>query len=419
MRSHLWMGIALAAGLILGLVAAGLAGLGHPELVTAAQHLRPIGTLFLNLLSMVVIPLVATALFAGIARLGNLRRVSRLVVRTLAFFWGTALIAIIIGFLVGSIVLPDQVVSAEGQAALRAAAQADSAFIQKAAEDIPSGARFIVELIPSNPVKAAVDGNLLPVVVFVTFLAVAAAGLPEDKRNSLVELADGASEALIKIVHWVLLLAPIGIFALVAPIVAQFGWSVFKAMLWFIAAVVIGLVIFISAVYIPAVAVMGRLEPGKFLRAAFPSMMMGFSTTSSLATLPTMLQAAEGDLHIPRSIAGFALPLGASVNRAGSALYQSIAVLFIARLYGIPFGFTEMFTAAAAVFLASLTVASVPAASVVSLLPAFTATGLPISGLSILIGLDRIPDMFRTMTNVTGHLTGAVVVPALEGAPQE
>jgi Na+/H+-dicarboxylate symporter len=413
------MGIALAAGLILGLVAAGLAGLGHPELVTAAQHLRPIGTLFLNLLSMVVIPLVATALFAGIARLGNLRRVSRLVVRTLAFFWGTALIAIIIGFLVGSIVLPDQVVSAEGQAALRAAAQADSAFIQKAAEDIPSGARFIVELIPSNPVKAAVDGNLLPVVVFVTFLAVAAAGLPEDKRNSLVELADGASEALIKIVHWVLLLAPIGIFALVAPIVAQFGWSVFKAMLWFIAAVVIGLMIFISAVYIPAVAVMGRLEPGKFLRAAFPSMMMGFSTTSSLATLPTMLQAAEGDLHIPRSIAGFALPLGASVNRAGSALYQSIAVLFIARLYGIQFGFTEMFTAAAAVFLASLTVASVPAASVVSLLPAFTATGLPISGLSILIGLDRIPDMFRTMTNVTGHLTGAVVVPALEGAPQE
>ena len=413
------MGIALAAGLGLGLVAAGLAGLGHPELVTAAQQLRPIGTLFLNLLSMVVIPLVATALFAGIARLGNLRRVSRLVVRTLAFFWGTALVAIIIGFLVGSIVLPDQVVSAEGQAALRAAAQADSAFIQKAAEDIPSGARFIVELIPSNPVRAAVDGNLLPVVVFVTFLAVAAAGLPEDKRNALVELSDGASEALIKIVHWVLLLAPIGIFALVAPIVAQYGWSVFKAMLWFIAAVVIGLMIFISAVYIPAVAVMGRLEPGKFLRAAFPSMMMGFSTTSSLATLPTMLQAAEGDLHIPRSIAGFALPLGASVNRAGSALYQSVAVLFIARLYGIPFGFTEMFTAAAAVFLASLTVASVPAASVVSLLPAFTATGLPISGLSILIGLDRIPDMFRTMTNVTGHLTGAVVVPALEGAPQE
>src|SRR6266702_1711980 len=383
MRSHLWMGIGLGAGLLLGLAAAGLADAGYPQMVRAAQWIRPIGTLFLNLLSMVVIPLVATALFAGIARLGNLRRVSRLVVRTLAFFWGTALVAIVIGFIVGAIVLPHAVVSPQQQAALRAAAVADSGFIRKAAEDIPSGARFIVELIPANPVKAAVDGNLLPVVVFVT------------------------------------LLAPIGIFALVAPLVAQYGWGLFKAMLWFVGAVVLGLVIFISAVYVPAVAVMARLEPGRFLRAAFPSMMMGFSTTSSLATLPTMLQAAEGDLHIPRSIAGFALPLGASVNRAGSALYQAIAVLFIARLYGIPFGFTEMFTAAAAVFLASLTVASVPAASVVSLLPAFTATGLPISGLSILIGLDRIPDMFRTMTNVTGHLTGAVVVPALEGAPQE
>jgi Na+/H+-dicarboxylate symporter len=413
------MGAGLAAGLLLGLVAAALAGRGHPELVHIAQGLRPIGTLFLNLLSMVVIPLVATALFAGIARLGNLRRVSRLLVRTLAFFWGTTLVAIVIGFLVASIVLPRAVMSPDRQAALLVAAVADSSTIQKTAEDMPTGARFIVELIPANPVKAAVDGNLLPVVVFVTFLAVAAAGLPEEKRNSLLDLADGASEALIKIVHWVLLLAPIGIFALVAPIVAKEGWDVVKAMGWFITAVILGVVIFISAVYIPAVAVMARLEPGRFIRAAFPSMMMGFSTTSSLATLPTMLQAAEGDLHIPRSIAGFALPLGASVNRAGSALYQAIAVLFIARWYGIPFGFTEMFTASAAVFLASLTVASVPAASVLSLLPAFTATGLPISGLSLLMGLDRIPDMFRTMTNVTGHLTGAVVVPALEGAPQE
>ncbi len=413
------MGIGLLAGLLLGLVAAALAGRGHGELLAATQGLRPIGTLFLNLLSMVVIPLVATALFAGIARLGNLRRVSRLVIRTLAFFWGTALVAIAIGFLVGSIVLPQAAVSPEQQQALRAAAVADSGFIQKAAEDLPTGARFIVELIPANPVKAAVDGNLLPVIVFVTFLALAAAALPEEKRTVLIELADVATEALIKIVHWVLLLAPLGILALVAPIVAQYGWGLVKAMLWFIAAVILGLMLFIGAVYIPAVAIMGRLEPGRFLRAAFPSMMMGFSTTSSLATLPTMFQAAEGDLHISRSIAGFALPLGASVNRAGSALYQAVAVLFIARLYGIPFGFNEMFAAAAAVFLASLTVASVPSASVVSLLPAFTATGLPISGLSILIGVDRIPDMFRTMTNVTGHLTGAVVIPALEGESRE
>lgn len=414
MRSHLWMGLGLILGLLLGLVAAGLATNGHPDLARYVQGLRPIGTLFLNLLSMVVIPLVATALFAGIARLGNLRRVSRLVIRTLAFFYGTAIVAIVIGFVVGSIVLPSAVMPAAQQDALRGAATTDSSAIRKTAEDIPGGMRFIVDLVPANPIKAAADGKFLPVVVFVTLLAIAAAGLPEQKRNGLIELADGVSEALIKIVHWVLVLAPLGILALVAPIVAQHGWDVVKAMGWFIAAVILGCMIFIGAVYIPAVAVMGRIEPGKFLRAAFPSMLMGFSTTSSLATLPTMLQAAEGDLHIPRSIAGFALPLGASINRGGSALYQAVAVLFMARFYGIPFGFSEMFMAATAVFLASLTVAAVPSGSVVSLLPAFTATGLPISGLGILIGLDRIPDMFRTMTNVTGHLTGAVVLPAME-----
>jgi Na+/H+-dicarboxylate symporter len=411
--------VGLGAGLILGGLAAGLAERGHPELVRVAQGFRPIGTLFLNLLQMVVIPLVATALFAGIAKLGQLRSVARLVIRTLGFFWGTAIIAIVIGFAVGSVILPLGRMTPEEQTALRQAAVADSSFIQKAAEDIPTGARFIVELIPANPVKAAVDGNLLPVIVFVTFLAIAAAALPEDKRSALTDLADGATEALVKIVHWVLLLAPIGIFALVAPIVAQFGWGVVKAMAWFIVAVILGLTMFIGAVYIPAVAVMARLEPGRFLRAAFPSMLMGFSTTSSIATLPTMLQAAEGDLKIPRPLAGFALPLGASVNRAGSALFQAVAVLFIAQLYGVPLGFGEVFQAGAAVFLASLTVASVPAASVVSLMPAFVATGLPIQGLSILIGLDRIPDMFRTMTNVTGHLTGTVVIAAVQGVQLE
>lgn len=413
------MGIGLVAGLALGLVAAALAQRGHPALATLTREIRPVGAVFLNLLSMVVIPLVATALFSGIAKLGDLRTVGRLVVRTLAFFWATSLAAILIGFAVASLLLPREAVTPEQQVALRAAAAADPGVIQRAAENIPTGAQFIVGLIPANPFKAAADGNLLPVIVFVTIFAVAAATLPVEKRATLTNLADAATEALIRIVHWVLLFAPIGIFALVAPLVAQFGWSLVRAMLWFIAAVIIGLILFIAIVYLPSVALIARLAPARFLRAAFPSMLMGFSTTSSLATLPTMLEAADRELQIPRPVSGFVLPLAASLNRAGSALFQAVAVLFIARLYGIPFGFGELFQAGAAVFLASLTVASVPAASVVSLWPAFVTTGLPVSGLSILIGLDRVPDMFRTMTNVTGHLTSAVVVSAIEGGARK
>jgi len=414
MRSHVWMGIGLVAGLVLGLVAAALAQRGYPDLATLVQRIRPVGTMFLNLLSMIVIPLVATALFSGIAKLGDLRTVGRLVVRTLAFFWATSLAAILIGFAVAALLLPQAAVTPEQQVALRAAAASDPGIIQRAAENLPTGARFIVDLIPANPFKAAADGNLLPVIVFVTIFAVAAATLPVEKRATLTNLADAATEAFIRIVHWVLLFAPIGIFALVAPIVAQFGWSLVRAMLWFIAAVIIGLILFIAIVYLPSVALIARLSPARFLRAALPSMLMGFSTTSSMATLPTMLEAADNVLQIPRPVSGFVLPLGASINRAGSALFQAVAVLFIARLYGIPFGIGELFQAGAAVFLASLTVASVPAASIVSLLPAFRTTGLPISGLGLLIGLDRIPDMFRTMTNVTGHLAGAVVVAAVE-----
>ncbi len=416
MRSHIWMAVGLAAGLVLGLAAAAT---GQPVLVAVATAVRPLGTLFLNLLSMVVIPLVAAALFAGVAGLADLRRVGRLGVRTAAFFGGTSLAAIVLGFLLATIFLPLAPLTAAQQEALRAAAEADQSFVHRAVTQIPSGARFLVELIPANPIKAAVDGNLLPVVVFVTLLGLAAASLPDDKRRALTELADVATQALIRIVHWVLLLAPLGIFALVASAVAQFGWSLVKAMAVFVATVILGLGLFIAVVYLPAVALIARLSPRRFLRASLPSMAMGFSATSSMAALPAMLDAAEQDLKISRTVASFVLPLAASVNRAGSALFQAVAVLFVAQLYGIPLGVAGLFQAGAAVFLSSLTVAAVPSGSIVSLAPAFTQTGLPLSGLTLLIGLDRVPDMFRTMTNVTGHLTTAAVIAAIEGEKLE
>jgi Na+/H+-dicarboxylate symporter len=183
----------------------------------------------------------------------------------------------------------------------------------------------------------------------------------------------------------------------------------------YVLAVIVGVTIFIAGVLLPAVALVARIRVPRFLSASLDSMLMAFSTTSSLATLPTMLAAAEGDLKMSRNVAGLVLPLGATINRPGGALFQAVAILFVAQLYGIPLGFPEVCQAGAAVFLTSMAVASVPAASVVSLAPAFAATGLPLSGIALLIGLDRVPDMFRTMTNVTGHLTTATVITTVEG----
>ncbi len=407
------MGIALLAGLVFGLLASALAGNNQPALTAVLVALHPLGIIFQNLLSMVAIPLVATALFAGLAKLGELRMVGRLVARTLGFFWATSLIAIALGFAIGSVMLPRAAVSPEKQAVLQTAA-ADPALIQRAAQNLPTGLQFIVQLVPANPFKAAAEGNLLPVIVFVTIFAIATATLPMERRAPLINMADAATDALIRIVHWILAVAPIGIFALVAPTAALYGWDVVRAMLWFIAAVILGVVVFIAAVYLPSVALIARVSPRRFLRAAYPSMFMGFSATTSMAALPYLIDAADRDLQIPRPVSGFVLPLGASINRAGSALFQAIAVVFIARLYGIPFGPAHMLQAGVAVFLASLTVAAVPSGGVISLFPAFQATGLPIAGLSILMGLDRISDMFRTMTNVTGHLASAVVVASSE-----
>src|SRR6266849_6793683 len=297
--SHVWMALGLLAGLALGLAAVRTRS---PVLLAATQSLRPLGTLFLNLLSMVVIPLVATALFAGVAGLGDLRRVGRLGIRTLAFFWAMSLGAILIGFVVAALLLPLAPITADQQAALRQAAAADTAAVRHAAEQIPTGARFIVELIPSNPVRAAVDGNLLPLIVFITIFAVAAAALPDEKRHALTDLADVATQALIRIVRWVLLFAPLGIFAIVAGAVAQFGVELIKAMLVFILTVIAGLAVLITVVLLPVVlpvvALVARLGPGRYLRAIRASLLMAFSTTSSLATLPVMLEAAESDLRI-------------------------------------------------------------------------------------------------------------------------
>jgi len=260
-----------------------------------------------------------------------------------------------------------------------------------------------------------VDGALLPLIVFVAIAAVATASLPAEKRTVLTGVADGAAQALIRVVQWVLVVAPLGVFALVAPAVAQFGWSLVKTMGVFILAVLVGLALLIAFVFLPLLRGVTGLGMRRFVRAAFPSMLMAFSTTSSLAALPAMLDGAERDLKISRGVVGFVVPLGTNIGRAGSALYQAVAVLFIARLYGTDLALPQLVQAGAAVFLAALTTVAVPSSSVVSLAPAFTATALPLSGLTLLIGLDRIPDMFRTTTNVLSDLVGTAVVARLEG----
>jgi Na+/H+-dicarboxylate symporter len=399
MKLHAAIALGLIAGLLLGLVAAVT---GSPLLVGLAEGVAPIGTAFVNLLRMVVVPLVATTVFVGVAGLGDLKKLGRLGFLTVLFFVATTLVSVVIGMGAMRLLLP---------LASEAAAEAAAGAVTGGAEapELPGTIEFLVSLIPSNPFEAAAEGALLPLIVFTCLFAAAVGGLPAEHRDRLMDIASSLTTALIRLVHWVLWVAPVGVFALAAPVTAQSGWSMLQSLAVFVIAVVLGLIVFVAGVYMPLAVTLGRQRPGPFLRALIGPQLIAFTTTSQAATIPAMLEAAA-ELRVSRTAAGFVISLGAAIGRAGSALFQGAALIFLAWLYQIPIPIAGLGAAVLATGLVSFTVASVPSASVVTLAPALGAVGVPLDGLAVLLGVDRIPDMFRTAVNATGTMTAAVVV---------
>jgi proton glutamate symport protein len=390
--------IAIAAGLILGLATGLLGAAGSDFFLAIALASAPFGTAFMNAIRMVIIPLVMAVVFIGVANLGDPRKLGKLGGTTLVFFWATVVPAIVIGM--GTMWLGLNF--APEMAAPEAAA--------REATTLPSMVDFLVALIPNNPFAAAANGALLQLIVFTALLAAAAGTLEDEKRLRLVQFAEALSEALIKLVWWILWTAPIGIFGLAAPVTAQLGWGLIQSLAVFVMSVVVGLGIYISVVYLPLLKFVGGIGPLQFLGGTFGAASIAFSTSSTAAALPVTLEEAKLKLGVSESVADLVLPLGASMYRAGSALFQGAAVIFLAHLFEVPIPPAALGGAVLATFLVSLTVAPVPSSGVVTLAPALDAVGIPLAGLSILLGIDRVPDMFRSTTNLLGQITTAVVV---------
>lgn len=221
------------------------------------------------------------------------------------------------------------------------------------------------------------------------------------------------AEPLIRLVHWILWLAPIGVFALAAPVTARAGWAMLQSLAAFMLAVLLGLGIFIAIVYLPAVRFLGGMRPGAFLKGSINPLIIAASTSSTAATLPAMLEAAEEELGLSRPVVSFVVPLGGGIGRMGTALFQGAGVVFLAWLFRVPLPAAGIGGAVLATFIVSFTVAGIPAGGVVSLAPALGTVGIPLDGLGVLLGIDRIPDMARTTTNVAGILTAAAVTDGL------
>lgn len=397
----------IALGLFLGLaVGLGAAATDNPLLHAIARESAPLGKLFINAIKMIVIPLVVSVIFASIARLGDVRKLGKIGGMTLIFYWVTLIPAIVIGMAVTTF-------------GLRFAPKVDMPQVDAAPiPKLQSITDFIVSLIPPNPFAAAADGAILPLIVFTALFAAAAGTLAEERRNRMIAAAEDVSETLIKLVWWILYTAPIGIFGLIAPATALLGWGLIQSLGVFIICVFIALIIFVALVFIPLLVFGAKMNFMRFFKGTMGAASVAFSTTSTAAAIPVSLEESTKNLGVSATIADLLIPLGASMYRPGSALFQGAAIVFLAHIYNVPVAIGAAGAVVFATFLVSLTVAPVPSSSVVTMAPALDAIGVPVAGLALILGIDRIPDMMRSCVNVLGQISAAVLVDSRSLTPK-
>lgn len=384
--------IGLALGLGLG---AWIAAAGSPALRDAAALVEPVGTLWTRAIQMTVIPLVLGLLFTGVASGGA--GVGRVGARALLLFVVLLSVVAALTLLLAPPLLGRVGIDPAAAAALRAGTGPVDA-------KVPGFAEWVTGLIPSNPVKAAAEGTMLPLILATLLFSAAATRLPAPRREVLVRLAEAVSEMTLVLVGWVLALAPVGVFALALPLATRLGVAALGAVAAYVAVTVGVCALVIAALY--PLAALGGVRVGEFARAAAPAQAVAFSSRSSLAALPAMIQGAAA-LRLPPEVGGFFLPLSASLFRLGGAVAIPVGVLFIGRLYGAEVGAAQLVTVGVSAVLLTFSVPGIPGGSILIMAPVLLAAGLPVEGIGILLGVDTIPDMFRTTTNVTGHMAAA------------
>ncbi|MDQ8165399.1 MAG: dicarboxylate/amino acid:cation symporter [Gemmatimonadota bacterium] len=398
---------ALVAGLVVGALLRSSAG---SDVAASAARIEIVGTLWINAIRMTVIPLVAALTIAAVAssgdaaKLGRLGGYAALVFLALLFAGGFFTMLVAPLGMSGLNIAPD--VAVRLRESLGATATATPV-------TMPSLAQRIVDIVPVNPIKAAADGAILPVVVFSLALGLALTRVSAEKRDPFIEICRAISDALLVLVQWVLALAPIGVFALALALGTKMGASSAGALVRYLVTLCGALFSFTLLLY-PVVALLGRLSPRRFATAALPAQAVAFSVRSSLAALPAMITAVRDTLHLGPRASGFVLPLAVSVFRVNVPIAWVVGLMFLGKLYGVPLSAGSLAVLVATATLLSFSVPGLPSASLFLLSPVLAQNGIPVEGVGILIALDAIPDMFKTLVNVTAHLTSSVIVARLD-----
>ena len=392
-------GVSLIWQISIGFIAGILFGrMATPEVVS---YVQPLGSIFMALLNMLIVPLVLSSLIVGVASLGDLKALGRIGVKTVVLYLVTTAIAIAIGLALGNIIQP-------GTGMDLALAKAQEA---KAA---PSLGQVLTNMFPKNAFAAMVNANMLQIIVFALFFGVALT-MAGEKGKPALAFFDSMAEVMYKMTAIVMKFAPYGVFALIAVTVSKYGMSVLLPFAKVIAAVYIGCIIHAVVVYSGLVTVFTRKSPLWFFRGIKEASLTAFVTRSSAGTLPVTMECCH-NMGVPEKVSSFVLPLGATINMDGTALYQGVCALFIAQAFGIPLSIGAQLGILLTATLGSIGTAGVPGAGLIMLTLVTTQAGLPIEGVAMIAGIDAILDMIRTSLNITGDAAVATVVARTEGA---
>lgn len=392
------------------------AGLAAGALRLASEVNAFIGKAFIRCLRMIAVPIVVVSLVAGAAGIGDPRRLGRMGVKTIGLFFTTTVVAILIGLAIGNVARPGDAVSPEARSALAAA---QPALAQKAITDAQGTSLWTLALniIPANPFDALARGDMLQIIVFSILLGGALAMLPAARTRPILEALGVLTDALVKIIHGVLWLAPIAVFCLMAEVAAGLGVGVIKAAGYFCLLVVLGLALHMTLVYLPMIALLSRVGVGRFMRGIAPAQLVAFTTSSSSATLPVTMRCVRENLGASERTTSFVCSLGATINMDGTALYQALSALFVAQIYGMDLSVAQQATIVLMCTLSSIGAPGIPGGGIVMFVAVMQAAGIPLEGLAVILAVDRVLDLFRTVVNVTGDAAVAAVVDAGERTP--
>lgn len=374
-----------------------------------------IGSLFLNALKMLIVPLIVSSIITGIAGIGGSGALGRLGGKTLLYYMTTTLLAILVGLAVVNLTAPGIVdgTPARDIIGLNADSNDFAAKVEgKGAGDI---AAIFLRMVPTNIVAAAANGQMLGLIFFSLLFGFFMTRIEEPYAEAQYNFWQGVFQAMMRITDWVMMFAPIGVFALVAKVVAGTGFSAFQPLLVFFLSVLAALAIHFLVTLPLLLYFVGRVSPARHYRAMAPALLTAFSTASSSATLPVTMECVEKNAGVSNRTSSFVLPLGATVNMDGTALYECVAAMFIAQAYGLELSFVTQFTIVLVALLTSIGVAGIPAASLVAISIILASIGLPAEGIGLILAVDRILDMCRTSVNMFSDSCGAVIIGRLEG----